>query len=68
VKRLLRLLAVTGVLAVFCGGYSDGAWAQQYNHYINCGTGAYIYSYDLVWVGGHWEQRNVQRTQIWGSC
>jgi hypothetical protein len=61
-KLLIAVIAALSLLVV------PSASAQQYNHYINCGTGAYIYSYDLVWVGGHWEQRNVQITPIWGRC
>ena len=63
----MRKLLVAAIAALSLA-VVPAASAQQYNHYINCGSGAYIYSYDLVWMGAHWEQVNVQYTQIWGRC
>jgi hypothetical protein len=61
---LVAVIAALSLLIV------PSASAQQYNHYINCGTGAYMFSYDLYQACPycHWQVINVERHQIWGSC
>jgi hypothetical protein len=70
-KRIIRLAAVVFGLAVFCGGYSDGAWAhnecspgsETYGSYYQSGGHTYI---NVARCEGHTHYR--YDSWPWQSC
>jgi hypothetical protein len=61
-KKLVLLLSVVAALFV-----APTAQANTTAHYINCGTGAYMFYVTLTWNGYSWNV-STSRHQIWGSC
>jgi hypothetical protein len=62
-KKLLALIVVS-VTALFCAATAS---AETYTHYINCGTGAYIYTVNITW-NGYSNVITTSTSQIWGRC
>jgi lipopolysaccharide export LptBFGC system permease protein LptF len=62
VRKLLVLLVMFAALVV-----APVAQAGTTVHYINCGTGAYLFYVTLTWNGYSWDV-STSRQPIWGSC
>jgi hypothetical protein len=58
------LVAAVAALALLV---APAAQAGTTVHYINCGTGAYLFYVTLTWNGYSWDV-STSRQQVWGSC